>query len=223
MKSHWFHLKPDAVRMRKRGLSIGTVERKLGIPRSTLSGWFKQVRLTLNEKQRNGLVRARVKAVKWHNTEKAKRLKKAEDAAQETLTRLGDNRHTLELALALLYLGEGTKTNQTSMGNSNPIILRFFITALHTLYDIPLEKIRCELHLRADQDPKAMARYWSRELSVPMSNFINVSIDKRTAGKPTYPYYKGVCLVRCGQVAIQRKLVYIASGFCKRIASEHRP
>jgi len=38
MKSKWYELKPDAIKLRKKGFSIGKIERRLGIPRSTLSG-----------------------------------------------------------------------------------------------------------------------------------------------------------------------------------------
>jgi len=63
-----------------------------------------------------------------------------------------------------------------------------------------------------------MKKYWSKELNAPVERFGKVSIDKRTLGKPTYPDYKGVCVVDCGNVAIQRKLVYISKKFCQKIS-----
>jgi hypothetical protein len=126
-----------------------------------------------------------------------------------------------ELALAILYLGEGTKAKgETSMGSSNPLILKFFITCLRNIYSVPENKIKCELHLRADQNPKKMIEFWSNELHVAKENFTKPYRDKRTEGKVTYDSYKGVCLIRCGQVAIQRKLVYIAKHFCSEITAQ---
>jgi hypothetical protein len=81
------------------------------------------------------------------------------------------------------------------------------------LYDLDIEKIRCELYLRYDQDPEDLKRHWAKELSLPLSNFKQVNIDKRTIGRETYDHYKGVCSLRCGNVAIQRRLVFLAEKY----------
>ncbi|HEY4513789.1 MAG TPA: hypothetical protein VJH69_00505 [Candidatus Paceibacterota bacterium] len=144
----------------------------------------------------------------------------AADEAAKTLARIDHaNDDIAELALALLYFGEGMKkTSSTAMGNSDPLILRFFVRMLQRLYQVPLADMTCELHLRADQDAKKMIRFWSRTLGIPSANFGKPSYDPRTAGRPTYSHYKGVCIVRCARVAIQRKLIYIAETFCGKIA-----
>jgi len=212
--------------MRKRGASIRDVEKRLGIPRSTLSGWFKSVTLSsyhrkiLQKKWKTALVVAREKAVVWHNTQKAERIARASLAATETLRKLDLTRNeVVELALAFLYLGEGAKkATGTSMGNSDPLILKFFVSGLQKVYWVPLADIKCELHLRADQNSEIMKRYWSKTLEIPLINFGASVFDVRTKGTITYPHYKGVCVVRCSRVAIQRKLLYIAKGFCEHIA-----
>ncbi len=227
MGSRWVHLKPKAVAMRKRGTSIRDVEKRLGIPRSTLSGWFKSIVLSsyhqkiLQKKERLSLVRAREKAVIWHNTKKAERIAQASLSATETLEKLDlAQSEIVELALAFLYLGEGAKKAVgTSMGNSDPLILKFFISGLQKVYRVPLADIKCELHLRADQNSRTLKKYWSKNLGVPLMNFGASVVDVRTKGKVTYPYYKGVCVVRCSRVAIQRKLLYIAKGFCEEVAN----
>lgn len=223
MQSKWYELKEKALALRKKGLSIGTIERRLGIRRSTLSGWFKNVELTsaqktrLHQQWKDGLIKARKKAVKWHNAEKEKRLCTARNEALETIRNIEiTDKHIVEVALALLYLGEGSKaTIETGMGSSDPLILKFFLTCLRKIYNVDTAKIRCELHLRADQDREEMIRFWARELALPIRNFTYVSVDKRTAGSRTYSRYKGVCQIRCGTVAIQRKLVNIANMFCE--------
>ena len=83
MISRWANLKPKAVALRREGNSIGSIENMLGIPRSTLSGWFRSVPLTkkqqnnLKKRWEQGLVNARVKAVHWHNAQKKKRVEEA--------------------------------------------------------------------------------------------------------------------------------------------------
>ena len=224
MISRWANLKPKAIALRREGNSIKDIEKILGIPRSTLSGWFKSVVLTkkqqarLKKRWRQALVSARVEAVRWHNTQKNNRMEEASLIASDVLKRIPNDVTTLELALAFLYLGEGSRKNDsTSLGSSDFRIAKFFVRCLRQIYNVPVENIKCYLHLRADQNPEKMKRFWSRELNLPRVNFGKASLDKRTKGRPTYLNYKGVCLIGCGRVDIQRRLMYIANGFCERI------
>ncbi len=223
MQSKWFHLKAKAIETRRQGKSLRDVEISLGIPRSTLSYWFKNVKLNpsqhrlLENRHKNALTKARKKAVIWHNQQKTNRLKFAEKEAEETLNKIKSNKEIIELALALLYLGEGSKKSPTTgMGNSDPLILKFFLKIMTKIYKINLEKIRFDLHIRADQDPEALKKYWAKELEAPLNRFGTASIDQRTIGKVTYPDYKGVCVINCGNIAVQRKLVYIGRKFCEK-------
>ncbi len=229
MVSRWYELKPKATELRKKGLSFREIEGKLRIPRSTLSGWFRRVELsdkqkaTLRVKWLKGIARARLKAVAWHNREKEKRIEEAKRQAAELLAKVDHNKEgIIDLALAALYLGEGFKNGVTAMGNSDPLVLKFFISVLKKNYGIPISKIKCELHLRADQNSYKIKKYWAQELDVPLANFTTISIDKRTVGRPTYPSYKGVCVVRCGNIAIQRKLMYFIQMFCEKVVVEGR-
>lgn len=224
MISKWSYIKEEVIKYRLEGNSLGDLEKKFGIPKATLSGWFRDVKLSepkrkiLNKKWRKALVYARTKAVNWHNSEKKKRIELAEKEAEKSLDKLKFDSNDIEIALAMLYLGEGFKTDTcTGIGSSDSLILRFFIYALEKNYSFDRLKIKCELHLRADQNIKAIKKYWSEELNIPICNFTSVSVDKRTLGRKTYPHYKGVCVLRCGTVAISRKLVYLSRQFCERI------
>ncbi len=225
MASKWFDKKPEALKLRKSGLSIGVIETRLGIPRSTLSGWFKDVVLTKQQKEvlfkrwQNGLVSARKKAIAWHNAGKKQRLEAAQESAEEVIAAIDiKDRNILDLFLAVLYLGEGGKSNDsTNMGNSDPLIMKTFLTILIKNYNIDLKRVRCSLNLRADQDVEGLKKFWLKELGLPMENMKYVYIDKRTIGSKTYPDYKGVCTIECGNVAIKRKLLNISRGLCERI------
>jgi len=229
MKSKWYEYKDKIIDLRKQGFSMNMIENRYGIPRSTQSGWFKNVRLTSTQKKKllqnskSTLIAARKKAVLWHNTQKEKRLKEAENQATEIIKSLDiADKKLLELTLAILYMGEGTKRKlETSIGSSDPLILKFFLATLKTLYNFDFKKIKCQLNLRADQNPEKMKHFWSKELNVPINNFGYVNLDKRTIGSKTYPQYKGVCHVLCGNVAIQRKLMYLSEIFCRKVIKKY--
>ncbi len=225
MKSKWYELKPSAIKLRKKGYSIRDIEKALKIPRSTLSGWLKDIKLTkkqkeeLHNKWKTGLDKARKRAVIWHNQQKQCRIAQAKKQAELVLSKIDiDNKHILELALAMLYLGEGDKTKETNIGSSDLLILKFFIKSLETLFKISRLDITCQLHLRIDQDERKMIHYWSKELDIPKNKF-RAYKDKRTAKSRTYPHYKGVCVVRCGKVAIQRRIVHLSKKYCKIVAA----
>lgn len=223
MQSRWFNLKDAAIALRQNGQSIKTINRNLGVPISTLSGWLKNVELTeqhkvqLQENRDNGLINARLKAVEWHRTQKILRMLQAKHQAENTLDRIELSNEVLDLAFAMLYLGEGSKSGTTSISSSNPTILKFVLAVLKRNYGIKYENIHCDLHLRMDQDPDTLKKYWSDELSIPLGCFKYVVLDKRSKDKATYGHYKGVCVLNCGNIAIQRKLMYLYNLFCEKI------
>ena len=229
MKSKWYELKPQAIKLRKNGASIRRIEHSLTVPRSTLSGWLKDIKITskqenqLTQDWKQGLVRARQKATLWHNRQKETRLQEAKEAAAKTLNKIdAEDISILELALSFLYLGEGTKKSpQTALGSSDPNILKFFLSAIKKIYNLDEKKLRYELYLRADQKPDKIKIFWSRTLRVPIKNFKLVNLDKRTKGTRTYPDYKGVCSIQCGHVAIQRKLINLANLFSQKIIEKN--
>jgi hypothetical protein len=226
MLSKWFGQKDPAVSLRRNGKSIKYIEKKLGIPRSTLSGWFKNIKLTdsqklnLNKQSRLGLIKARKVAINWHHNERKKRIETAHIEAINTLDHVDfKNGHIQELALAMLYLGEGSKTQQTSLGNSNPLILNLFIKSIRKLFNVSDNDFRCELHLRNDQDAGQAIRFWSESLNLRIDQFRAVK-DKRIVKSKTYSDYRGVCVARCGRIAIQRQLVHLGEEFCKIVATD---
>ena len=131
MVTRWFDIKDKALDLRQGGKSIRFVEKKLGIPRSTLSGWFKNIILTdtqlkiLEAQHQKGMIKGRKKAVLWHNQQKENHLSKAKTQALDTLSHINfKDVHITELALSMLYIGEGSRDNLTSIGNTNPLILK---------------------------------------------------------------------------------------------------
>ncbi|MEK7080641.1 MAG: hypothetical protein AAB925_02305 [Patescibacteria group bacterium] len=223
MESRFLSLKNRATSLRKRGLSFRYIENKLGIPRSTLSGWFKNIKLP--EKQRKklldswkkGLANARKKAALWHIEDKNKR---RETIRQEVKTFFLDvtiEKKMGELIMATFYLAEGGKMeNNFSLANSNPEILKGIVNLLRLLYKIDELKFRCALHLRKDQDEKELREFWSKILKIPESQFIKTQFDKRTI-KKTYEHYKGVCVLIYYDMALQRRILYLGDEILKNI------
>ena len=118
MRSKWFKLKSKAISFRREGKSLRDVESYLDIPRSTLSYWFKNIKLTplqyklLENRHKKSLTKARKEAVVWHNQQKIHRIQLAAEEAEKTLSKIKTKKEIIELGLALLYLGEGSKKSR---------------------------------------------------------------------------------------------------------------
>lgn len=225
MKSQWYELKEQAIALRKTGMSMTVIEQKLTIPRSTLSGWFRDITLTEEQRQRLlinkqvGWKKARQRALESHRARKALRLLDAKRKAVETLDRIELSDEVLDLAFAMLYLGEGAKSGSTSLASSDPKILRFVLSVLKRNYGITSDMVRCDLHLRMDQNEALAKEYWGNELRLPPEAFRNIAHDRGSLGTATNDHYNGVCVLYCGSIAIQRKLIFLYTLFCDKVSS----
>lgn len=221
MQSQWYKLKEKAIILRKKGFSIGYVEKNLGINRSTLSGWFKNVKLTEEQKNKllqnwkNGLIKARKKASLWHNTQRINRQEVIKKEIEVFSSNIKLDKTIREIMLATFYLAEGgKKENYFQIANSNPELLKGIITLQRNLYKLDEAKFRCALHLRKDQNEGILKKFWSEVLNIPQSQFIKTQFDKRTI-KKTYDRYKGVCVLIYYDMALQRRILYLGEKLVK--------
>lgn len=223
MKSRFLPLKSRAISLRKRGLSLKYIEKKLGIPRSTLSGWFKNIKLSKKQKKKlfndwkNGLVRAREKAVLWHKNGRNERRERIKKEVEIFFNGLHIDNKVGELLMAMFYLAEGGKTENSFMvANSNPQILKSIIILYRKLYKLDESKFSCVLHLRKDQNENKLKLFWSTLLKIPECKFTKTQFDKRTV-KKTYDHYRGVCVVNYFDMALQRRILFIGDKLLKTI------
>jgi hypothetical protein len=141
--------------MRKAGASYSHIKQEIGVSKSTLSLWLRD--MPLSEKRLRALRDFNATRIeKYRETCKRRResrwLLVRERFAKDMKT-LTDRE--LFIAGMFLYWGEGGKTTMTnvSLANTDPAMLRFFLTWLYAL-GVPKEHVRVKLHLYADMDIK---------------------------------------------------------------------
>ncbi len=223
MKSKWFELKNKAISLRKKGKSIRDIEKDLGIPKSTLSGWLKNIKLTSRQRNKllndwkRGLINARKKASLWHFGQRDDRRKKIRQEVENFASGIKIDKEIGELILATLYLGEGGKKESNFViANSNSELLKGVINLLRYLYKLDESKFRCCLHLRKDQNEKILIKFWSKVLGIAKEKFLKTQFDKRTV-KKTYSHYKGVCVINYYDIELQRRVLYIGDKIIKMV------
>lgn len=212
-----------AIKLRKQGKSYRDIEKEIGVNRSTLSGWLKNIELTEKQKSKlnnnwlNALVRARKEAALVHKKDRAERIEKIKQEVEFFLKDIKIDKKTGELLMAAFYLAEGGKTESNFViANSNPQILQGIINLHRYLYNLDETKFRCCLHLRKDQDEKKLKSFWSKLLKIPENKFTKTQFDKRTV-KKTYEDYKGVCVVNYFDMALQRRIMFIGDKLLEMI------
>jgi hypothetical protein len=77
-----------------------------------------------------------------------------------------------------IYWGEGNKANKNTIkiGNSDPILLRTFISFLEKFFNINKKDLKFHLHLFSDINKNASINYWTKELKVGKNQFYKPTI-----------------------------------------------
>ena len=205
MRSQFYQFKNKAVSLRKNGKTYGEIRKTIGkpIPKSTLSEWFKNIKLSKKQQQRikdrisDNIHRGHVIALEV-NKEKRKKYLDSVTRRVIHLKKLTVNQDIAKIIVAMLYLGEGSKTKRGSLmfGNSDPRVIALFLRLLRQCYNINEDKFRCTLQCRADQNIETLERFWSKITNVPLKQFYKARVDSRTIGKKSRKMdYKGVCRI----------------------------
>lgn len=214
-------IKYQAINLRKRGKTYSEIQviLKNNIPKSTLSGWLKDVILTPIQKERiKGIISKNIEkhrkmALKAKKSDRLKYLGNIE----KKISYLGkscDDAKTAKIALSMLYIAEGSKGDKgcIEFSNSNPLIIKFFLKLLNNCYKTDPKKFRCTVQCRADQDTLLLEDFWLKTTKISKELFYKTSIDPRTIGKPSKKQdYKGVCRINYFSSEIDLELKAIAN------------
>lgn len=220
-------LKKQVIKLRKRGKTYSEIQSSVNtsIPKSTLSGWCKDLPLPVFYEERiRRLTIKRLEKIRplalLSNKKKQEQLLNELRAKNEHLMKYL-NKDVCKFLLSILYLGEGFKhrsTRQLVLGNSDPAIILFYIELLNKCFPTSKRKFRVGIGCRADQNVEELEKYWHRITKIPLSQFQKTQIDKRTRGKKTKRKdYKGVCRVIYYDTKIQLELEQLAQQIMKWI------
>lgn len=204
MKAQYYYLKTQAIALRKKGKTYNEIRQTLGkpIPKSTLSLWCHDIVFATKYKKRietvikNNIHKGRALALAVNRIKREQYLRSVYNRVSH-LGKIFKNKEVAKISLAILYLGEGSKTRSSIMfGNSDPTIISLFLRLLRYCYKIDESKFRCTLQCRADQDIKSLENFWSGVTKIPINKFYKARIDARTVGKASKKLdYKGVCRI----------------------------
>lgn len=220
-------LKNKAIKLRLRGSTYSEINSKLPkkIPKSTLSEWFKKLEFTETQKKnlkahvQNKIKKSQLIAVKVIRQAKVDRLNVLKSKNIFILPLLDVN--IQKAMLSILYLGEGSKSKSSqnmTLGNANPQIIKLYLTLLKNCFKIDMSKFRVRIQCRADQNIRELESYWKEITKIPVKQFYPTYIDKRTVDKPTHKAnYRGVCAITYFDRSIQYELELLYESMLKYI------
>ena len=196
--------KEKARKLRAQGKSYSEIKHVLGISKSTLSGWLNDMPLSSKQiRQLRDLNPQRIE--RFRETMRKKREQRLQSVYEQVRKDIGSlSRRDLFIAGLYLYWGEGTKSDQSSIGvaNTDPAVIRAFIHWMEIMR-IPKDKIRVRLHLYTDMNIKQESLYWSKELDMPLKQFRKPYVKNSSLAGLTYKtgHGHGTCNLRFGNVA----------------------
>src|ERR1700704_3936247 len=150
-----------ARKLRQEGLSVREIEGRVGVARSTVSLWVREVELTVEQRED---LRTRPRPSNAAAFRRRRQL--SQDHGRE-VARRGEPLHAIG---CMLFWAEGSKSvNMAQITNSDPALLRLFARFLRHYFDVPNAKFRVCCNLFADHLDKqhAIEQHWLDTLELP--------------------------------------------------------
>lgn len=190
-------LKTQAEKMRKAGQSYSMIQKELGVSKSTLSSWLKNLPLGIGRiRELRDFNPERIE--KTRQTKLRKKLARRDTVLSKVKHDFKVNKKALFKEGFYLYWGEGTKTAEytVALTSSDPSIIKCFISWLKLLGVKKLD-MRIKIHMYSDQKESEVLNFWIKNTSLAKNQFYKTYIKKSHRDKKTYKgtFGHGTCSV----------------------------
>lgn len=226
--------KTEAMKLRLKGYSYNEIHNKLGIPKSTLSGWFAGVVLPEKAQDRikkrihQGTINGLVKRNKMQTHLAQQRAKSIRKVAKNEIKKL--SKHDLFIIGITLYWGEGHKKpiyvkgiertgHAINFTNTDPYMIKMFMRFVREILNIPDKGIRINMRLFSNNNESVAINYWSNVTGLTKQHFQKTTrvISKSSQGKRKYNQLPhGTIQVRINDTKCFHKIM----GWIQGIASQ---
>lgn len=222
-----------ALKYRLQGKSYDEITKLLGVPKSTLSGWFYGLQLPeqaitrLNTKVYEGSLKGLIKRNKQQTLLAKIKAKHTRHVASKKIGEL--TKKELLILGAGLYWGEGYKRpilkngtvrtyHPVSLSNSDPKLVAVFLRFLREICEVEEEKIRAGLRIYQHQNSSLLLQFWSKLTKIPKERFekFYYGISKSSLGKRPFnilPY--GTIQIRVNDTSLYHKIMGFIQGLGK--------
>jgi transposase-like protein len=197
----------------QRGYSIKQIAAALGVARSSVSVWVRDIELSEEQHQalreRNPIYNQQ-RAGRGVTSERRRAERRSYQAHGRALARKGDPLHA---AGCMLYWAEGWKDrNRLHFSNADPEAVRLFVLFLRTYFDLQDADMRLTCHLFADhiERQREIERYWLRVAGLPETSLYRsiVNVYSRASGrKRVNKLPNGTCRIAVNRTRVVQSIL----------------
>ncbi len=165
-------LRKRARELRRKGLSYKEIKEEVGIAKSTLSLWLKDILLA--PEQRGRLYTKRIEVLcRGPKSQKERRAREVDSIIQGALreVKLPLSEEAYKLFGAALYWAEGNKGKSFEITNSDPYMIAFMVQWLKRVFNKNPSDLKARLNVYPQQDELALKIFWSELTGIPLANF----------------------------------------------------
>lgn len=167
-----------AIKLRSKGESVKEIAKKVGVAKSTVSLWCRDIVLTpvqierLHKRMVTMGYAGRMKGARMNYENRIKRIEQAEEKGKLVIGKLSER--DLLIAAICLYWGEGSKkSRQLAINNSDPEMMKFIVMVFKKIWKIKKSRFALhiginEIHRSRDEEIKD---YWSKIVKIPKEQF----------------------------------------------------
>jgi hypothetical protein len=198
--------KKKAFALRRYGLSIKEIGKKLGVSSSTISIWVRNLELTpqqtkrLNARMLAGGHRGRMIGAAINKEKKQEKLLLAREEAVNKINGLTDN-ELFFVGLGLFW-GEGTKSEASALAisNTDPAVVQVAMRWFEVCFNVERGAFLPKIFINATHRKREnqLIQYWSKALGLPKEQFSKTVFLKRKNKKvyENHNTYYGVLALR---------------------------
>src|SRR3989338_5299758 len=195
-------------------LSYSEIQKRLKVPKSTLSYWLQENNLREDEilkLRRQSWLRGEASRERFRNTMSEKREELEKEIYQKYRKQISNlSKASFFVAGLMLYLGEGDKKSKGRVGiaNTDTAVIQFFLKWMVDFFGIDNHNIRAELHLYENMDIEEEKLFWENITKLPRKQFYKTQIKKIKEGDFTYqgPQRHGTCSIIFDSVTKKREI-----------------
>ena len=185
----------SALELRLAGQTYGEIKKTLGIPKSTLSTWFKCITLSkstkkiLENKTRQGIL----SLIEFNKIKTREIIRDNQNTRVSFQKKVGKLKsRELMLVGAALYWAEGYKNHNPkqrsypylNFSNSDPYMVKVFIMFLENILEIPRSKLSASAMIYPGLNPTSAVDYWHNVSGIPKERMrYYIALSRASSGK----------------------------------------
>ncbi|MBL7036638.1 hypothetical protein ISR94_02215 [Candidatus Microgenomates bacterium] len=175
----------EARKMRSNGESVRVITKKLGVSKSSVSLWVRDIILTVEHME--SLKQRRIKGAELGRlrgslAQKNKRLNTIREMEKKGIKKFKNitDQEFFSAGIALYWEEGSKKTRKLGICNSDPEMIKFMISWYSKFFNLGPKRLSLRVGINQSHEKREtiVRKYWSDITGVPMSNFRKTSFKR---------------------------------------------